>query len=102
LSDLELLAVYKDQGVSVERGFRFLKDPMFYAESLYLKKSERIMALIMVITLSLLVYSLAERRVRKALVDNREYIWDQKNRITHPSYNPVGVYDLRGCPASLS
>ena len=60
------------------------------------------MALIMVITLSLLVYSLAERRVRKALVDNREYIWDQKNRITHPSYNPVGVYDLRGCPASLS
>ena len=102
MSGSELLAVYKDQGISVERGFRFLKDPIFYAESLYLKKSERIMALIMVITLSLLVYSLAERRVRKALVDNREYIWDQKNRITHPSYNSVGVYDLRGCPASLS
>jgi transposase len=83
VSDLELLAVYKDQGVSVERGFRFLKDPMFYAESLYLKKPERIMALIMVMTLSLLVYSLSERRVRKALADNREYIWDQKNRLTN-------------------
>ena len=41
------------------------------------------MALIMVMTLSLLVYSLAERRVRKALADNREYIWDQKNRLTN-------------------
>jgi transposase len=82
LSDSELLTVYKDQGVSVERGFRFLKDPMFYAESLYLKKPERIMALIMVMTLSLLVYSLAERRVRKALADKHEYIWDQKNRLT--------------------
>lgn len=83
LSDIALLAVYKDQGVSVERGFRFLKDPMFYAESLYLKKPERIMALIMIMTLSLLVYSLAEMRVRKALVDSREYIWDQKNRLTN-------------------
>jgi transposase len=83
VSDLELLAVYKDQGVSVERGFRFLKDPMFYAESLYLKKPERIMALIMVMTLSLLVYSLAERRVRNALADNKEYIWDQKNQLTN-------------------
>jgi transposase len=83
LSDLELLAVYKDQGGSVERGFRFLKDPMFYTESLYLKKTKRIMALIMVMTLSLLVYSLAERRVRTALADNREYIWDQKNRLTN-------------------
>jgi transposase len=82
LSDSELLAVYKDQGVSVERGFRFLKDPMFYAESLYLKKPERIMALIMIMTLSLLIYALAEKRVRKALADNRETIWDQKNRLT--------------------
>lgn len=57
----QLLEVYKAQGVSVERGFRFLKDPMFYAESLYLKLPKRIMALIMVMALSLLVYSLAEK-----------------------------------------
>ena len=37
LSDMQILEAYKDQGVSVERGFRFLKDPLFYAESLYLK-----------------------------------------------------------------
>ena len=52
-----MLEVYKDQGVSVERGFRFLKDPMFYAESLYLKSLKRIMALLMVMTLSLLLYT---------------------------------------------
>ena len=40
LSDEQLLEAYKDQGVSVERGFRFLKDPLFYAESLYLKSEK--------------------------------------------------------------
>jgi transposase len=39
----------------------FVKDPMFYAESLYLKLPKRIMALIMVMTLSLLMYALAKR-----------------------------------------
>jgi transposase len=52
VSDEQLLEAYKDQAVSVERGFRFLKDPLFYAESLYLKSPKRIMALLMVMTLS--------------------------------------------------
>ena len=82
LSDEQLLEVYKDQGVSVERGFRFLKDPLFYAESLYLKMPQRIMALLMVMTLSLLMYSLAEMTIRAALKDNECSIWDQKNRRT--------------------
>jgi transposase len=82
LSDAQLLEVYKDQGVTVERGFRFLKDPLFYAESLYLKKPERIMALLMVMTLSLLMYSLAEMRIREALVQSGRHIWDQKNKPT--------------------
>lgn len=37
----QLLDVYKSQNVSVERGFRFLKDPLFYAESLYLKSTKQ-------------------------------------------------------------
>jgi len=78
----QLLQVYKAQNVSVERGFRFLKDPMFYAESLYLKLPKRIMALIMVMALSLLVYSLAERKLRKALGVGDLTIGDQKRRPT--------------------
>lgn len=64
LSCSEMLANYIDQGVSVERGFRFLKDPLFFADSLFLKKPERIMALMMIMGLALLIYALAERQLR--------------------------------------
>ena len=60
LSDAQLLASYKEQASSVERGFRFLKDPMFFADSLFLKSPVRIMAMIMIMGLALLIYSLAE------------------------------------------
>ena len=86
LGDDQLLEAYKDQGVSVERGFRFLKDPLFYAESLYLKSPKRIMALLMVMTLSLLMYSLAEMRIRSALKDKEQHIWNQKKK---PTNNPT-------------
>ena len=82
ISAKKLLDVYKGQNISVERGFRFLKDPMFYAESLYLKTPSRIMALIMVMGLSLLVYALAERKIRKAMSENNLYIKNQKNKPT--------------------
>jgi hypothetical protein len=50
-----------------ERGFRFRKDPQFLAASLYLKKPERIMALLMVMTVCLLGYAALEYRIRQAL-----------------------------------
>ena len=57
-----------DKGqAQVERGFRFLKDPQFLASSLYLKKPERIMALLMVMTVCLLVYAALEYRIRMVL-----------------------------------
>jgi transposase len=67
LSPQEILSHYKEQGVSVERGFRFLKDPVFFAHSLFLKSPARIMALIMVMAVALLVFSLAERQLRLRL-----------------------------------
>jgi transposase len=36
LSDIDMIEAYKDQQ-KVERGFRFLKDPMFMASTLFLK-----------------------------------------------------------------
>lgn len=86
LSSEQLLSVYKDQGVSVERGFRFLKDPMFYAESLYLKSPSRIMALLMVMGLSLLVYSLAERKVREELKKTNKTV---PNQLGKPTSTPT-------------
>jgi len=86
LSADRVLEVYKAQGVSVERGFRFLKDPLFYAESLYLNSPKRIMALIMVMGLSLLVYSLAERKLRAALKNSGTTI---SNQVGKPTDNPT-------------
>ena len=53
-----MLSQYKAQGISMERGFRFLKDPLFFADSLLLKNPGRIMALIMIMVLALLIYAL--------------------------------------------
>jgi transposase len=81
----ELLEAYKGQGYA-ERGFRFLKDPRFLASSLYLKKPERIMALLMVMTVCLLVYAALEYRIRQALTDQRATFPNQKGT---PVQNPT-------------
>ncbi|UCH26332.1 MAG: IS1634 family transposase [Trueperaceae bacterium] len=81
LTDFEVLAAYKDQS-NVERGFRFLKDPMFLASTLYLKKAERIMALLMVMTLCLLVYAALEHRIRNTLAQNEAVVPNQKGKPT--------------------
>ncbi len=60
LSDYELIRTYKEQH-SVERGWSFLKDPLFLASSVFVKKPERIVALSLVMVLCLLVYRLACR-----------------------------------------
>jgi transposase len=100
LSPQALLAGYKGQQ-RVERGFRFLKDPRFLASSLYLKKPERIMALLMVMTVCLLVYAALEYRIRKALKDHDATFPNQKGQ---PVQNPtarwvfqyfVGIHLLR-------
>ena len=82
LATADMLSVYKAQGVTVERGFRFLKDPMFFADSLFLKKPQRIMALLMVMGLALLIYALAERQLRRQLKAQRQTIPDQKGKPT--------------------
>jgi transposase len=55
---------YKDQH-RVERGFAFLKDPLFLASSVLVKRPERMVAMRLVMALRLLVYRLAERRLRE-------------------------------------
>jgi transposase len=76
LSDQEIVDAYKNQD-KVERGFRFLKDPLFFTSSLFLKNPKRIMALLMIMLLSLLVYSIAERRMRMNLEAKKETLPNQ-------------------------
>jgi len=92
LSAQAVLDGYKGQA-RAERGFRFLKDPQFLASSLYLKKPERIMALLMVMTVCLLVYAALEYRIRRALKEHDATCPDQKGkRIQHPTARWVFHY----------
>ena len=59
-----LLSSYKAQQ-NVEKGFRFLKRPDFLTSAIYLKKPERIEALLMVMTSCLMVYASLEHHIRK-------------------------------------
>ena len=61
LSSSEILTAYKGQQ-SCERGFRFLKDPLFFADSVFLKYPSRVETLAMLMGLSLLVYTIGQRQ----------------------------------------
>lgn len=81
LSDQALITTYKEQG-GVERGFRFLKDPLFLASSVFVKKPERIMALSFIMVLCMLIYRLAEFRLRARLAETQQTIPDQVHKPT--------------------
>jgi len=85
LSDAEVITAYKGQS-QVEGGFRFLKDPLFFVSSLFVKKPSRIEGLLMVMTLALLVYSVAQRRLRTQLVTHQETV---PNQINQPTASPT-------------
>jgi transposase len=81
LRDEEVIAAYTAQS-QVEGGFRFLKDPLFFVSSLFIKKPARIQGLLMVMTLALLVYSVTQRRLRQALVRQKESLPNQIHQLT--------------------
>lgn len=82
LRDEAVIEAYKNQNNTVEKGFRFLKDPLMFASSLFVKKPERIMGLLMVMTFALLVYSFAQRHIRHILEKLKETIPNQANQKT--------------------
>jgi transposase len=65
----QILGEYKEQQ-DVEGGFRFLKDPWFMLDSVFLKLPRRIEALMMIMTLCLLVYNVGQYKLRKRLKEN--------------------------------
>jgi transposase len=83
--DEQMLQEYKEQQ-RAERGFRFLKDPWFMVDSIFLKSPKRIEALMMVMTLCLLVYNVAQYRLRETLKDENETLPNQRNK---PIKNPT-------------
>ena len=85
LRSQELLSNYKGQQ-SVERGFRFLKEPAFMTPSVFLKSQKRIVALAVVMCLCLLVYTIAQRYLRQRLEKARTSI---PNQLGKPTCTPT-------------
>jgi transposase len=81
LSPDEMIAKYKNQQSS-ERGFSFLKDPLLFTDSVFLKSPERIEALALIMGLCLLVYTLTQRQLRQILKQAQTAIKNQLGRLT--------------------
>lgn len=79
LPDVEVLTAYKSQS-KVERGFRFLKDPQFVASNLFVKKPERLEALMFIMTLCLTVYAAIEYQLRRQLAKKNQTLPNQLNQ----------------------
>ena len=76
-----ILQEYKNQQ-SCERGFRFLKDPLFFASRMFVKLPQRVAALAMIMGLCLLVYSIGQRQLRSSLAEASSTIPNQRGKPT--------------------
>jgi transposase len=88
----EVLTGYKGQS-HAENGFRFLKHPEFLASALFLQKPERIMALLMIMTLCLMVYAALESRIRQGLQQQGHTVLNQVNK---PTDRPTARWIFHG------
>jgi transposase len=84
LPDNDVLPTYKGQS-KTESGFKFIKGNAFEVSSVFLKKPERIEALMMVMTLCLMVYSFAQYFLRESLEKSNETV---PNQLKKPTKNP--------------
>jgi transposase len=76
------LTTYKNQQ-SCERGFRFLKDPLFFADSFFVENPERIETMLFLMSLCLLVYNLGQRELRNSLRRAKVGIKNQLGKLTN-------------------
>jgi transposase len=89
-ADQTLAATSKAQG-GVERGCRFLQDPLFLASSVCVKKPERIMALSLIMVWCVRISRVAEFRLRMRLAETAHTI---PNQLQKPTARPTmrGVF----------
>jgi transposase len=83
-TDAELLQVYQEQHLTVEPGFRWIKNPAAISP-VWLEKPERIAALAMLTVVGLLVYAVIQRQVRLYLRDHDRYIPGNKGPTATPT-----------------
>jgi transposase len=82
LSNQQVLEEYKDQQCD-EREFRFLKNSLFFTSSVFVKIPKRVEAIAMIMGLGLLVYNLAQRKLRQELATAKARLRNQVKKFTN-------------------
>ena len=90
----DCLTNYKGQ-YGVERNFSFLKEPLI-VNDIFLKKPERINALGMIMILSLLVWSLMERTMRRTQTEKDLKLQDLDRKPTKRPTSFIMIHKFRG------
>ena len=83
-TDAEMLQAYQEQHITVEPGFRWIKNPAAISP-VWLEKPERIAALAMLTVVGLLVYAVIQRQVRLYLRDHDRHIPGNKGPTATPT-----------------
>ena len=83
-TDTELLTAYQEQHITVEPGFRWIKNPAAISP-VWLEKPERIAALAMLTVVGLLVYAVIQRQVRLYLRDHHQQVPGNKGPTATPT-----------------
>jgi transposase len=83
-TDAEILQAYQEQHITVEPGFRWIKNPAAIAP-VWLEKPERIAALAMLTVVGLLVYAVIQRQVRLYLHDHDQQVPGNKGATATPT-----------------
>src|SRR5215468_6395539 len=82
--DAELLQAYQEQHITVEPGFRWIKNPAAISP-VWLEKPERIAALAMLTVVGLLVYAVIQQQVRLHLRDHAQQVPGNKGPTATPT-----------------
>jgi transposase len=83
-TDVEILQAYQEQHITVEPGFRWIKNPAAISP-VWLEKPERIAALAMLTVVGLLVYAVIQRQVRLYLRDHHQQVPGNKGPTATPT-----------------
>jgi hypothetical protein len=83
-TDVEMLQAYQEQHITVEPGFRWIKNPAAISP-VWLEKPERIAALAMLTVVGLLVYAVIQRQVRLYLRDPHQRVPGNKGPTATPT-----------------
>jgi transposase len=83
-TDAEILQAYQEQHITVEPGFRWIKNPAAISP-VWLEKPERIAALAMLTVVGLLVYAVIQRQVRLYLRDHDRQLPGNKGPTAMPT-----------------